>query len=131
MKKAHIIGLIIIAACIGVIISTVTDSSTYVNFATASQHEGKEFHVVGQLVRDKAMHYDPIEDPNYFSFYMIDNVGEERKVIFADTKPRDLEKSEQIVLIGKMEGKQFHASKILMKCPSKYVEEDIAVDSQG
>ena len=125
MKKAHIIGLIIIAACIGVIISTVTDSSTYVNFAMASQHQGKEFHVVGELVRDKAMHYDPIEDPNYFSFYMIDNAGEEKKVIFRDTKPRDFEKSEQIVLIGKMEEEQFYASKILMKCPSKYVEEDI------
>ena len=129
MKKAHIIGLIIIAACIGVIISTVTDSSTYVNFATASQQQGKEFHVVGELVRDKAMHYDPIEDPNYFSFYMIDNVGEERKVIFTDTKPRDFEKSEQIVLIGRMEEEQFYASKILMKCPSKYVEEDITVGS--
>lgn len=34
--------------------------------------------------------------------------------------PQDIEKSEQIVLIGKMKGEEFHATEILMKCPSKY-----------
>ena len=32
----------------------------------------------------------------------------------------DFQKSEQIVLIGKMQGDAFHANDILMKCPSKY-----------
>ena len=35
-------------------------------------------------------------------------------------KPQDFERSEQIVLIGKVQGDEFHASDILMKCPSKY-----------
>jgi cytochrome c-type biogenesis protein CcmE len=51
---------------------------------------------------------------------MIDNKGEERKVILHKNKPQDFERSEQIVLIGKMKADAFVASDILMKCPSKY-----------
>jgi cytochrome c-type biogenesis protein CcmE len=44
------------------------------------------------------------------------------KVMFNDTKPQDFEKSEQIVVIGKVVGNEFHVAKgdLLMKCPSKY-----------
>ena len=49
----------------------------------------------------------------------------ERKVIFLGSKPQDFERSEQIVLTGKMKGDEFLASKILMKCPSKYVEDEM------
>ena len=53
--------------------------------------------------------------------------GEEKKVIFNGTKPRDFERSEQIVLTGKIEGEEFKASKILMKCPSKYINDELEV----
>ncbi|MFN5544688.1 MAG: cytochrome c maturation protein CcmE, partial [Bacteroidota bacterium] len=62
------------------------------------------------------------QDPNYFSFYMIDEKGEERKVIYHSPEPQDFERSEKIVIIGKMEGNAFMASKILLKCPSKYTD---------
>jgi cytochrome c-type biogenesis protein CcmE len=51
---------------------------------------------------------------------MFDNAGAEKKVVLHKNKPQDFERAEQIVLIGKMEGEEFHASEILMKCPSKY-----------
>jgi cytochrome c-type biogenesis protein CcmE len=51
---------------------------------------------------------------------MTDNEGKECKVILNKTKPQDFDKSEQIVIIGKMTGEEFHASDVLMKCPSKY-----------
>ena len=43
-------------------------------------------------------------------------------VEYNGAKPRDIERSEKIVITGRMEGEVFKASKILMKCPSKYVE---------
>lgn len=127
MKKTHIAALILIVASIGVMIAMIDDYSSYETFATAYNSEGKEFHIVGELVRENEMHYDPLKDPNYFAFYMKDKAGEERKVVFNGTKPRDLERSEQIVLTGKMEGDEFHASKILMKCPSKYINDKLEV----
>jgi len=119
MKKTHLIGILVIAIAIAAIISTFSDSSTYANFAE-SKETNKEIHVVGKLQKEKEMVYNPIQDANYFSFYVKDQQGEECKVIYAGTKPQDFEKSEQLVLIGKMKADEFHASKILMKCPSKY-----------
>lgn len=127
MKKTHIVALVLICVSIGVIISMTGDYSRYETFATAHAAEGKEFHIVGELARQEEMHYNPEQDPNYFSFYLLDKSGEERKVVFQGAKPQDFERSEQIVLTGKMAGDEFHASKILMKCPSKYVNDELEV----
>ncbi len=126
MKKSSIIGIIIIAIAIGVIISTYADSSTYGNFADARE-TSSELHVTGQLNKAKELVYNPQKDANYFSFYMIDKKGKECKVVFNGTKPQDFERSEQIVLVGKMVGNEFMASKMLMKCPSKYTNDKVDV----
>lgn len=126
MKKSSILGIIAIAVAIAIIISIYADSSTYASFNEAQKTEA-ELHVVGQLNKDKDLVYDPIKDANYFAFYMLDEHGEECKVVFNGSKPQDFERSEQIVLTGKMIGEEFHASKILMKCPSKYNENEIEV----
>lgn len=120
MKKVHIIGIVIIAVAIGAILATLNNTSTYASFSEAAQSPGTEFHVVGKLDKSKETVYEPKVDANLFSFYMIDNKGEERKVILNKNKPQDFERSEQIVTIGKMKGEDFIASDILMKCPSKY-----------
>lgn len=122
MKKTHILAIIVIAVAIGAIMTTVSDSSIYSNFKEAIENPGKEYHVVGQLNKDAEMVYDPEVDANLFSFSMVDNNGDEQLVAFAGSKPQDFERSEQIVLIGKYENDTFQASKILMKCPSKYNE---------
>jgi cytochrome c-type biogenesis protein CcmE len=132
MKLSHIIGIIVIAVAIAVIISASASSSTYVSFREATQRQqnglNDEVHVVGKLKKNPAgqiigMAYHPEIDPNRFSFVLVDNNKEEQTVTFNDAKPQDFDKSEQLVIIGKMKSGHFHASKILMKCPSKYQEE--------
>lgn len=110
---------------IAYIVSTAGSYSTYETFATAYSESGKEFQVAGLLAKDKPMEYNPEKDPNYFVFYMTDNAGEVRKVVYRSPRPQDFERSEQIVTTGKMVGDEFHASKILLKCPSKYIEEGV------
>jgi len=126
MKRSSILGLVVIAVAISIIIATYSKSSTYGSFNDARQTT-EELRVVGQLDKSKELYYDATKDANYFSFFVKDNKGEECKVIFTGTKPQDFEKSEQIVLTGKMTGKEFHASYILMKCPSKYTKDKIEV----
>jgi cytochrome c-type biogenesis protein CcmE len=126
MKRSSIIGIIIIAIAIGTIISTYADSSTYGTFADA-QETTSELHVVGQLDKERELVYNPKKDANYFAFYMKDNNGKQCKVVFNGTKPQDFERSEQIVLTGKMVEGEFQASKILMKCPSKYNKDQVEV----
>ena len=122
MKKIHIIGIVIIAVAIGTIFTTLSSTSTYASFTEAANEPDSEFHVVGKLNKEKETVYDPQINANLFTFYMIDNKGKECKVLLHKNKPQDFERSEQIVLIGKMQGEAFEASDILMKCPSKYNE---------
>ena len=125
MKKSSIIIIVLIALAIGAIISTSADASSYENFAVATENPGKEFHVVGTLNRQKEKYFDPKKDANYFSFYLIDEKGQEQKVVYLAPEPADFERSEKIVIIGKMENDHFEASKILLKCPSKYTDNQV------
>ena len=122
MKKLHILGIIIIAVAIGVIFVSLKNTSTYADFSEALANPGKEYHVVGKLDKTQPFVYEPRINPDEFLFSMIDNKGVVKQVVLHKSKPQDFEKSEQIVLIGQMEGENFHANDILMKCPSKYNE---------
>lgn len=126
MKKSSIILMVIIAIAIAMILVIYTDSSTYSTFTEAKQ-KNTELYIVGVLNKEKALEYDPVKDANLFTFYMYDNDSTECQVVFNGAKPQDIERSEQIVLTGKMEGDKFHASKILMKCPSKYNQDQVEV----
>lgn len=124
MQKIHIIGLIMIAIAVGVLISMMSDVTEYSNFEQAAA-SGARVKAVGKLSKDKPMEYNPQKDPNYFSFFMKDDKGVEKKVILQKSKPQDFEMSEQIVVTGKMKGNDFVADEILLKCPSKYKDEEI------
>lgn len=120
MKKIHIVGIIVIAVAIGVIITSLKNTTSYADFNEAMANPDKEYHVVGKLDKEEPLIYDPRVNPDEFIFTLIDGKGIERKVVLHKSKPQDFEKSEQIVIIGKMQGEEFHANDILMKCPSKY-----------
>ncbi|MEI8136255.1 MAG: cytochrome c maturation protein CcmE [Bacteroidota bacterium] len=120
MKKLHIVGIIIIAVAIGVIFVSLKNTSTYADFTEAISNPDKEYHVVGKLDKTQPQIYDPKLNADQFVFSLIDNKGISKQVVLHKSKPQDFEKSEQIVLIGKMDGSEFHANDILMKCPSKY-----------
>jgi cytochrome c-type biogenesis protein CcmE len=122
MKKLHIIGIIVVAVAIGVIFVSLKNTSTYADFTEALAHPGTEYHVVGKLDKAQPQVYDPKINTDEFLFTLVDNKGVSKQVVLHKSKPQDFEKSEQIVLIGKMKGDEFHANDILMKCPSKYAD---------
>lgn len=124
MQKIHIVGLIMIALSVGVLISMMSDVVEYSNFQQAID-AGSRVKVVGVLSKDKPMEYNPQKDPNYFSFFIKDDKGVEKKVVLSQSKPQDFEMSEQIVVTGSMQNDQFIADEILLKCPSKYKDEEI------
>jgi cytochrome c-type biogenesis protein CcmE len=127
MKKIHIVGLIIIAVAIGFIITLASDYSQYETFTSARGETKKDFQVVGYLVKNQEMFYDPQHDPNYFTFYMKDKDSVQCKVILYSPKPQDFERTEQIVVTGRMKGDDFEAKSVLMKCPSKYKQDQLVV----
>jgi len=128
MKKSNIFALILIAVALAAIVSMVGDFSSYETFESAREKPGKEFQIIGVL--DTVHHemvYDPIKDANRFEFYATDESGKTEKVVFSGTKPQDFERSEKLTMTGKMENGEFRCSKILMKCPSKYNTDQVAL----
>ncbi len=132
MKKTHIIAIAIIAIAIGVIIATAGDASTYVDFDEAYKmaEAGKtsSIHVVGSLKKDPSGNIIGLEksaDRLSFSFLLVDEKNKEQKVIYNEPVPADFGKSEKIVVIGEYHNNQFIAEKILLKCPSKYQEQNL------
>ena len=124
MKKIQIIFLVIIAAAIAYLMVTMSkDLTTYDTIVSAKQKQGKYIHLIGRLDRSRPIEYDPVKDPNYLSFYAVDSLGGQTKVIYHNTKPAELEMSERIVMRGKMKGDIFECKEILLKCPSKYKDD--------
>jgi cytochrome c-type biogenesis protein CcmE len=131
MKKSHLLAILVVAADIGTLISASKDVTTYANFSQAAQSEDK-VKLVGQLVKERPVEYDPEKDPNFMAFYLKDEAGEIRRVELLAAKPQDFERSESIVLTGSMSGDIFAASDMLLKCPSKYQDQEIYIrEKQG
>ena len=137
MKKTHIFGIVIIAIAIFIIMSSAGDASTYVSFKEAREQyadgNASKVHVVGKLKKDAQGHivgmkYDPVVDPNYFSFIMVDTLQLEQQVVYYNPKPQDFERSEQVVITGNIQKDVFIADKILLKCPSKYTENEVKAE---
>ncbi|MFN8356997.1 MAG: cytochrome c maturation protein CcmE [Spirosomataceae bacterium] len=129
MKKIHLFGIVVIAIAIFIVMSMAGDASTYVDFSEANkmaqQGDANKVHVVGKLKKDAqgnivGMHYDPAVNPNYFEFVLVDTLHNEQKVVMHQPKPQDMDKSEQVVIVGKMDGEVFQCDKVQLKCPSKY-----------
>ena len=123
MKKTHIIILIGIAVLIVGLLTYSVDFSTYDTIHSAQEKKGKFVHVIAKIDKSEPVVYDPINNPNYLTFYAIDSLGGKTKVVYHNSKPTDLERSERIVMKGKMQADHFECSDILLKCPSKYKDD--------
>ena len=121
MKAKTVIGLIAIVAFTSLLFFSFGQQvGGYMDFAEA-EATGARAHVVGKWVDRDQAHYDPAE--NLFTFYMQDDQGEIRQVLYANTKPASFEDAEKLVVEGHLEDRIFVAEHILMKCPSKYNDE--------
>lgn len=132
MKKTHILAILVIAVAIAIIISTAGDASTYVTFDQAHQMASvgnkSSIHVVGELPKDsdgKIVGIEKSSDNLSFSFVLLDENKKEQKVYYNEPMPPDFTRSEKIVVVGTFRGDLFVATKILLKCPSKYQDQKL------
>ncbi len=134
MKNLNVLPLVFLSIAVIIIISTFGDASTYVSFSKAKEvyNSGSltKFHVVGKLNKDENNNIKGVvksQDMLSFSFEMIDEDGRKENVFYNEPMPPDFLLSEQVVVIGGFEDNKFIAEDILLKCPSKYTEENIKI----
>jgi cytochrome c-type biogenesis protein CcmE len=123
MKKTYILAIVMVIVATALVLTAGGEVAPYANFEKATE-TGESVKLVGSLVKDKPMVFEPLKDPNKFSFFLEDQEGNEREVILLKGKPQDFEMSESIVLTGRMDGDIFIAKDIQLKCPSKYKDEE-------
>ncbi|SMO85331.1 cytochrome c maturation protein CcmE domain-containing protein [Fodinibius sediminis] len=121
MKPKLIIGIIAIVGFTSLLMYNFGNSiSTYVNFEQAADMNSA--HVVGTW--DDSRDYGFSMESKQFTFYMKDEAGNVRRVVYPKSKPNNFEQADRLVVIGKIEGEVFYADEMLMKCPSKYNNAD-------
>ena len=123
MKSKYIFGIVII---IGFIIwAGISFNKTltpYVSIADAKT-SSTVVQVKGKRVDDGTFN----TEKNLFTFKLIDDHGEQITVIYDGAKPGNFEQATEVVCVGKYENGSFYAKEILVKCPSKYTEEQTKV----
>ncbi|MEP6675464.1 MAG: cytochrome c maturation protein CcmE [Ferruginibacter sp.] len=123
MKRTHIIILVAIAVgVVGLFVLMGKDFATYDSIDSARNKQGRFVHLMAK-VEAGSLQYNPEKDPNYLSFYAIDSLGGRIQVIYHNSKPSEMEKSERIVMQGSMQGNVFQCKSISLKCPSKYKDD--------
>ncbi len=130
MKKTHIIILVGIAALIVALLVFSTDFSTYDSIVSSQKKQGEFVHVIAKVDKTRPVEYNPIENPNYLSFYAVDSLGGNTKVVYKNAMPGDLMKSERLVMTGTMTADHFECKDILLKCPSKYKDDEKAMEKE-
>ncbi|MDX1419876.1 MAG: cytochrome c maturation protein CcmE [Rubricoccaceae bacterium] len=121
MRTKTLLGLGFLAVFGFLVVSSFGEQvGGYEAFAEAAE-SGRTAHVVGVWLEDRPTTYDPAA--NQFSFWMADEEGAVRRVVYPNPKPANFEDAEQVVVNGRMAGEVFAADHILVKCPSKYNDE--------
>ncbi|TAF34932.1 MAG: cytochrome c maturation protein CcmE [Cytophagales bacterium] len=140
MKLSYIIGLVVVAVAMTIVIASADDASEYVDFATAqemaAEGDDDKVHVVGELTKNTQgeiinIEYDPLKDPNFLAFMLKDDKAKVQRVICSNPPPNmsDFKRSEKVVIIGHYNTQNvFEAEEILLKCPSKYEEKELAMN---
>lgn len=121
MKPKTLIGIVAMIAFASVLLLNFgSQVGGYMSFADAKA-AGTSAHVIGMWMPDQHIGYD--RDRNVFSFWMEDEAGNQMQVEYPNPKPANFDDAERLVIEGTMQGDVFHASHILVKCPSKYNDE--------
>ena len=124
MKNKYIFGGFIIVVFLGIMIYLFTQSNIqYQDDFTQVMNTTKTVKATGSWVKEKSYHHD--KENKTFSFYMVDDNGNEMKVVYNGSIPNNFETAVSVVVTGKYVDGYFHAKDILTNCPSKYEDEQV------
>ena len=128
MNNKYIFGGVIVTVFLGLMIYLFTQTNIqYESDFTRVVKVDKTVKATGSWV--KAKNYEIDKTNRTFSFYMVDEKGNEMKVVYQGTIPNNFETATSVVVTGKYENGSFHAKDILTKCPSKYEDGQVKSSS--
>lgn len=128
MKNKYVFGGFIIVLFLGIMAYLFTQSNIkYESDFTNVKNTENTVKATGSWVKEKS--YEMNREQNTFSFYMVDEKGNEMKVIYEGAIPNNFETATSVVVTGSYGNGYFHAKDILTKCPSKYEGQNVQSSS--
>lgn len=122
MKNKYIFGGVIIALFLGIMGYLFTQSNLkYESDFSVVKTTDKTVKATGSWVKEKR--YEMNSETKTFTFYMVDEKGNEMKVVYEGAIPINFESATSVVVTGTYKNGYFHAKDILTKCPSKYQDQ--------
>ncbi|RMG33285.1 MAG: hypothetical protein D6732_12300, partial [Methanobacteriota archaeon] len=120
MKMKYFISLSILLG-LGIYITITYQKALrpYISIEEAKK-SGKSSQIKGVWVKGTDL-YDFKE--GVFQFKLCDKSGDTVLVVSSYPKPPNFEQAKELVVIGQYQNGVFNAQKILVKCPSKYLED--------
>ncbi len=117
--KIIIASVIVVAFVIFGSYSFLESNVEYTNVAGARAKQ-KKVQLKGAWNKEKPSAFDPRKST--FTFFLVDDAGQECKVVLDGAAPNNFELATSVVAKGRYvaEGDYFHATEVLTKCPSKY-----------
>jgi cytochrome c-type biogenesis protein CcmE len=117
--KVIIAAVIVVAFLVFGSYSFLESNVEYTDIAGARAKQ-KKVQLKGIWDKEKPSAFDP--QKSTFTFYLVDDAGQECRVILEGAAPNNFELATSVVAKGRYvkEGEYFHATELLTKCPSKY-----------
>jgi len=119
MKPKVIAGMVVVLVFIvWGSMSFVESNLEYTDVAGAMKTH-KKVQLKGAWNKERDSSFDP--KASQFTFYLVDEKGNECRVVLDGAAPNNFEMATSVVAKGRyMEDGYFHATEVLTKCPSKY-----------
>jgi cytochrome c-type biogenesis protein CcmE len=96
------------------------NASPYVTVAEAKATSRSSVHLAGDILKD-TMAVRPAQ--GFVRFMVRDEKGETIPVVYRGAPPGNMGTATKVVAVGQVKDGTFEASKIILKCPSKYEAE--------
>lgn len=103
---------------VGIFMTARTAFSSYVTFAEA-EAQGRSAQVKGVAIGGSLQH----TDSSSFSFALTDTDGYTFTVMHRGSVPPNLFTADYVVVVGRVDGAVFVARSILVKCPTRFMQE--------
>jgi cytochrome c-type biogenesis protein CcmE len=114
---AVLAALVIVGGLFAMVYAFLSNSSAYVDIAQARAMRGESMHLAGDIVPGTL--FADVEK-RQTRFKLRDEKGAEIQVVYEGQPPANMGSVTKVVAIGGVQGNDFHARDLLIKCPSKY-----------
>ena len=118
-KLLYILGAVLIAgfAVLGVIEMQNARTPYVTTIDQAGKASASRIQFMGNIVHDSA-EYD--EATHALHFVLTDAEGKDLEIVYDGVKPANFDEADKAVVVGSYSDGSFKATRVMLKCPSKY-----------